>query len=441
MTQYWRKSEAFDLLVEAIIQENSVFFTGAGISRPLKTEANPAKALPSWKELVEDLMIFYQSSLSGNEIKDIKTILKDKDATGSHIIEAASIIENKVNPGDFKSKIVELTTPKIGTTTSAHRKITELRPRGIVTFNYDEAHENSFNADYSPQKIIPFNADEMLSSLKNRFNKPFLFKAHGCISNKQSIVLSFHDYRGLMHKNPEYMTFMQSLFSNFNLVFYGFGLSDLDFDFFVSEIAAKFGSPIHSHIVIKTKERRNPSKDILLSRRFGIYPLYLRNWSDFPLVIDDALINLNKKSKAIIKHSLSGNMQQRQQAHSYLSKTSATGKLVISNYLKSLKNQYDSYPHNGKKMFEYSELCYTLGILDAGLNKDFLIDVVNGAIHHKPVARALTVLRSVLNLSDMSLIDNWIRQYQTPLSGDRNNRILNYCRHYKVYVKAKFANR
>ena len=58
-----------------------------------------------------------------------------------------------------------------------------------------------------------------------------------------------------------------------------------------------------------------------------------------------------------------------------------------------------------------------------------------------PAARALTVLRSVLDNSDLDKIDEWITQFtKSSFTDDPNNRLLKYCEYYKVYIPAKFSS-
>lgn len=382
----------------------------------------------------------FESFLLGSEKEDIKTILADNNATGNQLIEAASIIERKVDRADFKKTIIQLTKPGPGLTTPEHSKISSLQPRGIVTFNYDSGHENSFSPPYIPNAIVPEDKKEMLELLQLRFNKPFLFKAHGSIDVRSSVILTYTDYRELIHLNPEYTAFLQYIITNFNLVFYGFGLSDLDFDLFIHEIVAKFGSPIHKHVIIKRKKDSELAKDILHKRRYGIHPLYIQEYSDFCLLLDDAMISINSELMTTVNLSLTGNLEDRTKAHVALKNLSEPGKKVVSNNLKSRKTEYEKYVNDDKMMFEYSELCYTLGIIDANMNKEFLINIVSSGLNHQPVARALTVLRSVLKPDDLSIIEGWIIKYSTPLPGDSSNRILNYCEHYIVYVKAKYRS-
>lgn len=85
---------------------------------------------------------------------------------------------------------------------------------------------------------------------------------HGTAEDIESMVLTRESYRNLLNKYPYYKAFIQHVFTNYQLLIIGFGMSDPDFDSLLQNIFSVFGSPIQEHIVIKHKNEKT-SKDTL----------------------------------------------------------------------------------------------------------------------------------------------------------------------------------
>ena len=150
--------------------------------------------------------------------------------------------------------------------------------------------------------------------LKGNLSKPFLLKAHGTFDKRETMVLTSESYRDLFNRYPYYKAFIQHIFTNYQLLIVGFGLSDPDFDILLQNMFSTFGSPIQEHVVIKHKSQKSP-KDTLYRLRYGLNFLYVEDFEDMPLILRDASCHAGEILKKILKDCISPKIVERGEAH------------------------------------------------------------------------------------------------------------------------------
>src|SRR5262249_41075233 len=146
--------------------------------------------------------------------------------SGRHLIMAASILRS-ANPREFDRAFRQAITEKPGSYGETHAALLATQPRGIVTFNYDQAHEAAAKKDPTLshfRRILPTDEGEIVRVLSQRFAEPFLLKAHGSLGVRHELVLTQESYREILAKSPAYRAFFQSLLTNFHFLVVGFGL-------------------------------------------------------------------------------------------------------------------------------------------------------------------------------------------------------------------------
>ncbi|MCM1414479.1 MAG: SIR2 family protein, partial [bacterium] len=187
-TEYWTRMEEFNILCEIVMQNRLVCLTGAGISKNL--ELQDGTTAPDWKELLDKLAKKLNDKLDKEQKKDIKNLLA-KNATGEQMIEAATILK-RADKKLFDQSFVNAVKLKEGIFSPTHKCLLELCPNGIITYNYDEAHENALKASAKNDWIVltPYEEDKIVEIVLNRFNQKFLLKAHGTVSKKDNMVLT-----------------------------------------------------------------------------------------------------------------------------------------------------------------------------------------------------------------------------------------------------------
>lgn len=439
----------FKKLCDIVAKNNLVCLTGAGISLGLKVKKYD-KA-PDWKSLLKNIkgQIEKQIDLTDNEQTDLSELLS-KDATGDHLIEAASMLFKK-NEDLFYNALVDSVDLLENETSLTHERILDLCPRGIITFNYDVAHENSIkkaNALDDWRIILPKDNKAIIDILKSNISSPFLFKAHGTVNEPNTMVLTGTSYRTLFNQYPYYRAFMQHIFTNFNLLIIGFGLSDPDFDTLLQNMFSIFGSPIQEHIVIKHIKQKTP-KDTLFKIRYGLNFIYVDDFNDIAELLEESTNFPGYVLEKILVDCCS-NYELRRKSHAEVKNLSNIGKQCLARILQKkikanialeLKNDYSLNT-------ETSEYVYTYGIIASstrmGEYKDFLIDeVINKSNFSEPIAHALVHLRDILERDEIDKVERWIDKFNEqefildPQNPDPDNKVKTYCEAIYCLLKAK----
>lgn len=428
-----------------------ICLTGSGVSKTLKLKNG--NSAPDWKGLLTSIKDSIQSTnekLDNKQAQDLEDLLW-KNATGEQLIEAASILYN-FNKVIFNKALCDSVNLKEGETTDVHRGLLALEPKGILTYNYDVAHENAIkesrNSTYLT--ILPSDNEKIINLIKNNMQEPFLFKMHGSVSEVESLVLTKESYRNLFIKYPYYKAFIQHIFTNYRLLIVGFGLSDPDFELLLKDVFSIFGSPIQEHVVIKHIKYKTPN-DTLYRLRYGLNFLYVEDFKYIPQIIKDCTEYAGNLVNEILEKCIDTDLKIRNEAHRMVRSLSNVGKRCLANILENIiienisKEKHDDYKLNS----ETSEYVYTYGVIASSTMdkkyKDFLItNVVEKSIFSEPIAHALFHLRDVVDRSDLETVKEWMiifkdKKFKEDINNtDPNNRVYKYSESMYYYLCAKY---
>lgn len=195
-----------------------IVFCGAGAS----LEAD----VPNWTGLIETLKAHYLTSAH--------TTLGEKIAEGfSEQIDAEPSNWNKMGMlkealGEQYEQIVRtILQPKTGKIPTFHRKIWDLDPHAILSFNLDNLTNISFaerRTGTVPNYLLGKDAASSRTSLGD--GRPLIVDLHGNIENPRSWVLTNTDIDELLG-DFSYIEFLKSMFTHNLVLFYGVGVDDL----------------------------------------------------------------------------------------------------------------------------------------------------------------------------------------------------------------------
>jgi len=433
-------SPQFAKLCDLVASDRLLVVTGAGISVGVR-QKHAQTPLPGWGKLVASIYMELEAKLSADERREITPLIaklnRGESISASALIEIATRL-NEVDAVAFDRELRFQVTPEPGSYSKTHEAICALGARGIITFNYDTCHENAFtSAGMTVPVLVPSDERDFVRRLHDNITTSFLLKAHGCINRTDfHLVLDRTAYRNLLARSPAYRAFVQNLLTNFDCLFVGFGLSDPDFDLFIDVIASSYGSPIRTHVAIRHINQRNEDDEFVLKHKHGIGTLYISDYAKIPEILIASTQRAGPKLQAAILATLDSKMTTRDGAHRVFERLGAMGKRCASAALTDLLNKETNE-------FRIGEIAYALGQIDAKANKSTLFQLVESDTYNTavPAARALTVLRGVLEPSDISTINSWIVRYQNKrYPDDPHNRLLKYAEYYSVYVPAKYAS-
>ncbi|HKR64039.1 MAG TPA: SIR2 family protein [Thermoanaerobaculia bacterium] len=431
-------SPAYATLRDLVASDRLLVVTGSGISAPMKRA--DGTRMPQWSELLRDIMDATGPTLDDDTRAACKVLLDVTPADGEMLIEAATMLE-RIDPVAFASAFRAQVTPRAGETTDTHRAIVKVNPRGVLTFNYDEGHENAWReagADV-PEVLLPYDEQDLVTAIRGGLAKPFILKAHGSLDSSEPLVLSYVAYRDLLAKRPAYRAFLHHLLTNFSMLIVGFSGIDPDFNLLMNTLVEEFGSPIHPHVLIRKVDATDAKQEahaVLSHRRHGIETLWVSDFPMIPALLEKSLHTPGPKLEAVLRDAVKGGPDERRRAHRHFRDLGPTGRVCAQGALKKMLAD----PTLTASGHYVSEIAYSLGTIDPEGNKELLMQIVEDELlrgRADPPARALTVLRGALLLSDRPRIERWLTMTGA-LRDDPEQRIDAYLRYLLVYVKHRW---
>lgn len=203
--------ELKDEIIDAVNNNKLILFLGAGVSA--LTE------LPLWNELADDLK--YEC------IKEGCISLKDADITFSKISDAKqkiSIIFALFKEHKKENVFYDLLTKKLSCKeTKAEANIIfdfcTWTKATVLTTNADKLLDEKYEDNLVYYELKDFNFST---------NKPALYKIHGSVDDKLTLVFTAEQYLKRYNK-PEFTEFLKSIFeSDYTILFIGYGMSEFE---------------------------------------------------------------------------------------------------------------------------------------------------------------------------------------------------------------------
>lgn len=278
----------------------------------------------------------------------------------------------------------------------------------------------------------------MASLIRSRFERTFLLKAHGSVRGGGELVLTGETYRNLMFASPSYRAFVQTLLADFQMLFVGSGLSDPDFDGFLDSMHGQFGDPVHRHVAVFGPDA-DERQSVLLRKRYGINVLRLDSYDSLvpTLRLAASTETEGPAFRSTLDLCVDSDLDKRSDGHRLLARLGPAGKRTASAALLRKLNRFESEG----SYWEVAECAFSLGALDANMNRSALIEVAERTNQAEVIGRVLTVLRSALTPLDLTRLRVWRERFEkTPADGANPERLLIYIDYLLAYVPAKYAS-
>lgn len=250
---------------------------------------------------------------------------------------------------------------------------------------------------------------------------------------------------------------MQYIFTNFQLLIIGFGLSDPDFDMLLQNAFSVFGSPIQEHIVIKHESEKMP-KDTLYRLRYGLNFLYVKDYRDIPVILRESTRNPGHVLEQILKECIDSEYDIRHSAHLQVRRLNDIGMKCLANILeekimeKIAHEKETNYSSDDNTIT--SEYVYTYGLIAVASRKNeyknFLInEVIYKSLYSEPIAHALYNIRDVMLTQEIGLAKHWMdsfrdRKYkEDPKNPNLDNKVYAYCEiiYYSLNARKKIIDK
>jgi NAD-dependent SIR2 family protein deacetylase len=238
-------------LIEQVKNNEIVFFLGAGISRKYQDK----KGFPGGSELTE---------LVANDILDRP--LKKTETLMSIAQEAfweGSGSRNPLNSLLSKTFIRPDIKPL-----PAHIALAKLNCN-MITTNYDQLIEKAF--EQLEKRIQVAYKDEHLTQIY----ESTLIKAHGCITDPSSCVITEDDYYEWFAREPDLTSYLRAFFITKTICFVGYSLSDINFRALVRALRFKFGSFHRQGYIILRKVKKTSYDYKYMTKSLGLKPIIM----------------------------------------------------------------------------------------------------------------------------------------------------------------------
>ena len=221
----------------AIDNDKLVIFVGSGVSYD--------SSLPSWGQLIDAMK-------------------KALDEKSSNYLKIAEKYYQAFGRNTFYSRLLEY-FPAGSEPNDLHRLLLELRPRHIVTTNWD----NLLEKEIQRQGLLYFTVvtDDMLASSPS---SQLLIKMHGDFDHR-NIVIKESDYAGYADSRPLIENYVKSLFSTNVVLFLGYSLSDYNLDQILSWTRSRTIDAPPCYLVL-TEPGISPSESNYYINK-GVYPI------------------------------------------------------------------------------------------------------------------------------------------------------------------------
>jgi hypothetical protein len=246
--------ENIQAIVSAIKDDKLVVFFGSGISA--------SSGLPDWDGLVEGLLktIADPAVYAKNLMNGIRWCGKDTP------LELFEYLYTADRPS-FEDKFTKLFPKDINyyKATEEAKLLAKLKIKRFVTTNYDFCFEKSFNVENKNYNLKEFDNKTINIDEFNMLQTPCIFHIHGRADHPiNDLILTNSQYDKAYSNDSPISLFLQHLFSEYLVLFIGFGFKDADIKRILSRHNAYSDSPAkYTHIGILGHRSYKYKKDSL----------------------------------------------------------------------------------------------------------------------------------------------------------------------------------
>lgn len=250
--------------VKEIVNNNAVFFAGAGFSK--------AAGYVDWKKLLTE--IAKELDLDVNKENDL--------------VALAQYCYNKnLNRSTINDVIFEEFS-KQKTPTQNHRILAKLPISIIWTTNYDDLIEKAFE---DSQRIVDVKSCNKHLSITKPGRDCIIYKMHGDKNNPDEAILIKDDYESYYRKHAQFISALAGDLISKTFLFVGFSFEDPNLDYILSRIRVEYqDNPKQHYAIMKSidpKDYSNPAEYDYAKRKNDFFIEDLKRYKIEALMIDD----------------------------------------------------------------------------------------------------------------------------------------------------------
>lgn len=241
-------------LIKAIQGSDLVPLVGAGVSR----QTNPP--FPTWSELLALMMKFALDKryITPTEEMELRQ-LPNEDV----LLVAEKLRSSLIANSEYDNFMRRTFDPLSVRPAEIHPALFDLNAQIILTTNYDKMLEDACASKYRQMPTVyTYNESELVLPSLLYSDRPIIFKIHGDVGKRDTLVFSEMDYRTLIYDKAGYRQVLSSLFTTRTVLMLGFSFSDPELQRMFEMLAhvLKYQGPFHyiylpEHEINDTKAR------------------------------------------------------------------------------------------------------------------------------------------------------------------------------------------
>lgn len=209
-----------DALIKELSARRCIVFTGAGVSAGCQSTVGNRRP-PKWDELLTELAGKIRNQ------DEVRT-LSEQLISEKKFLDAAEVIVSALNHADYVDAMRQIFDIPRYQQSPLHEAILRIDPKVLITTNYDTVYDRYCQQGQAAEgyNVFKYTDHHLVGQLRSPIR--CVIKAHGCITDPDSIVLTRSSYFSAKQKNPHFFRTLDALFLTHTIIFIGYSLGDPD---------------------------------------------------------------------------------------------------------------------------------------------------------------------------------------------------------------------
>lgn len=209
-----------DALIKELAARRCIIFLGAGASAGCAPTHGTARP-PKW-----GVLLSYLAAKIRNHDDEKK--LAEKLIVELKYLDAAEVILSCLNRADYVDAMRNIFERPRFQPSEIHRAVLTIDPKIVITTNYDTVYDLYCRQGIAKEgyNIFKYTDNHLVSQLRSPIR--CVVKAHGCITDPDTMVLTRSEYFDAKQKSPHFFKILDALFLTHTILFIGYSLTDPD---------------------------------------------------------------------------------------------------------------------------------------------------------------------------------------------------------------------
>lgn len=209
-----------DALIKELAARRCIVFLGSGASAGCKSTIGKTQP-PKWS----DLLIALTGKIRNHD--DEKSLAK-KLIEELKYLDAAEVILSTLNRADYVDAMRNIFEQPRYQPSDIHHAILKIDPKIVITTNYDTVYDLYCRQGIARDgyNIFKYTDNHLVSQLRSPIR--CVIKAHGCITDPDTMVLTRSEYFNAKQRSPHFFKILDALFLTHTILFVGYSLTDPD---------------------------------------------------------------------------------------------------------------------------------------------------------------------------------------------------------------------